>query len=59
VTGFDLDKPGNGSMPRKYGWPRQQSMQKSNANEDARIMAAANMIVNPIMAAPMAIVPAL
>jgi hypothetical protein len=57
VTGFDLDKPGNGSMPRTHGWPRQKSVQKSNANNEAavnaRLMAQANMVVNPIMSMPM------
>jgi len=53
VTGLDLDKPGNGSMPRKYGGPRQKSMHNINAKnealENARLMAQANMVVNPIM----------
>ena len=44
-------------MPRKYGGPRQQSMHNINAKneafENARLMANANMIVNPIMATGM------
>jgi hypothetical protein len=57
VKGLDLSNSGKSSMSRRQGWPRKQSLQNTNANDNSRLLAdrlskvAAFPVATPMMPA--------